>query len=140
MTKESGIYLQAMIERIGKIQKQKPVMAEANTFLSVLQMLRAEVDEAIEAVENDVSGDPMPILSELADLGYLWLYLVFMSEVNAEQLLEWKVLRNAEKYPPDRLQNGDLSSIMSVLRAEWALKGGDVAWSHRYLDEENKTD
>ena len=123
-----------MIERIGKIQKQKPVMAEANTFLSVLQMLRAEVDEAIEAVENDVSGDPMPILSELADLGYLWLYLVFMSEVNAEQLLEWKVLRNNEKYSSERLQNGDFDSIVATLRAEWKAKGGDQAWSHRILD------
>lgn len=116
-------------DRIYQLNQAKPLMGEHDSPLDIAKMLGEENEELIEAIENDCGDDPSLVLSEIADVLYLALYLCGTLGLDPEELVAWKNQRNELKYPPEELQEGDYFEQVRKLKEKWG-KNGDIAWSH----------
>lgn len=119
--------MRELAERIHQLNSEKVLFADHNTFWSISRMLKAEVEELIEAADTD-PDNAFAVASELGDIGYLWLWLCAESGIDPQEVVEWKSQRNQEKYPVDRLKEGDFHVIVKQLWAEWEAAGGDESW------------
>lgn len=128
---QAFLYAQKLI---AEKQACKPVMEVNNTPEATARMIVAEAQELVDAVDEALVTDEVwTVVSELADILYLTLYLCEKCGVNAFEALELKTQRNELKYPPERLQEGDYTVITQQLKAEWKEKGGDQQWTHDLL-------
>ena len=104
---QSSEALRVLTEKIVNQQKTRPIMCEHDTPYAVAQMLAQEANELVEAMYNDLDGSAWEIISELADVMYLWLYLAQMLDVDAVDAVEMKLDRNSEKHHERFYQSGD---------------------------------
>lgn len=104
------------------------------------QLAQQIADEALELIEeiseSMVTGDVFNVVGEIGDLYVLLAQLCDDLGVNPVHAMELKILRNQYKYPDHTLNNG-YSREEAVYLAKTFYKetiGGDVAFSHAYLD------
>lgn len=97
----------------------------------IAQMIRAESDELVEAIEQD--GEAFDIGSEIGDVLYLALKLCQELGFQPDQLVEMKMLRNDMKYPTDVNSNsGGYHEAAKKSKIMWEAMGGDKAFYMAY--------
>ena len=89
-------------------------------------------DELAESINNDVEA--FGVGREIGDILYLSFLLCHQLGFDPKDLLDITIARNQEKYPAERLQEGDFQETVSRLRREWKERGDDVVWSHALLN------
>lgn len=103
------------------------------------EMAAAIVEEAKELVleinESMVTGEVFNVVGEIGDLYILLGQLCHDLGINPVHAFEMKALRNERKYPDYTMNNGYSTEEAKRLSKEsWKMMGGDIAFSHLYLD------
>lgn len=131
-----GERLHKALEHLEIQQQHRRVWAETDDAESVAQMIQHEALELIEAIqESFVTGDVFSVASEIADILYLAHRLCNELGFDAADLLTMKTLRNSMKYSDAVLNNGySAEEAVRVSKEGWKAMGGDVLFSHAYLD------
>ena len=97
------------------------------------------VEEAQELVsemrESMVTGEIWNVAGEIGDLYILLAQLCDDLGINPAHVQQMKMMRNERKYPDYTMSNGYTASEAKQLsRDSWEYQGGDVLFSHLYLD------
>lgn len=103
------------------------------------EMAYAIVEEAQELVEEIqrslLTGEAWNVAGEIGDLYILLAQLCHDLGINPADAFEMKALRNERKYGDWTMNNGYTTNEAKRLSKEsWKYSGGDVAFSHLYLD------
>jgi NTP pyrophosphatase (non-canonical NTP hydrolase) len=103
------------------------------------EMASAIVEEAkelfTEIQTSLVTGEVWNVAGEIGDLYVLLAQLCSDLGIDPAHAFEMKALRNERKYGDWTMSNGYTSEEARRLSKEsWAYQGGDVAFSHLYLD------
>lgn len=103
------------------------------------EMAAAIVEEAKELVEeintSMVTGDVWNVAGEIGDLYILLAQLCHDLGIDPSHAFEMKIMRNQYKYPDYNMNNGySKEEARRLSRETWSRYGGDVAFSHIYLD------
>jgi len=99
-------------------------------------LLAGEVQELKEElIIASLTGDVTRVAAEIGDVLHYLLKICQQTGIEPQHALEFKLFRNARKYPDYDLSNGrKINEVQPLLKNEWARAGGDVAFSHLYLD------
>lgn len=103
------------------------------------EMAAAIVEEAKELVEeintSMVTGDVVNVVGEIGDLYILLAQLCHDLGIDPSHAFEMKALRNERKYGDWTMSNGyTRGEAVSLSKKSWEMMGGDVAFSHLYLN------
>lgn len=95
-----------------------------------------EAQELVEAIEiSMLTGDVFSVVSEIGDLYVLLAQLCHDLGVNPSDAFEMKALRNERKYGDWTMSNGyTRDEAVALSKKSWKYQGGDVMFSHLYLD------
>lgn len=95
-----------------------------------------EAQELVEEIQESlVTGDVVNVVGEIGDLYILLAQLCSDLGINPVDAFEMKILRNQYKYPDYTMNNGYSTEEAKRLSKEsWKMMGGDIAFSHIYLD------
>lgn len=98
--------------------------------------IRDEAQELVDEIQTSlITGDVFSVVGEIGDLYILLAQLCNDLGINPVQAFEMKALRNERKYGDWTMSNGYTPSEAKKLSKEsWEYQGGDVAFSHLYLD------
>ena len=136
-----------MTKRVAAQTEQKALWKDKDDPEKVVEMLAEETEELRQAVqESMITGDVFNVASEIGDVLYLALKFCSLVGLSPEDVVQLKILRNDLKYPNDLNSHGNYESQRGVSKDLWTAMGGDVAFSHAYLDvfsnmdEEKETD
>ena len=90
-------------------------------------MMLEEAQELVEELEKAfVTDDLTQVVGEVADILYLSLKMCRELGINADQLIEMKILRNEMKY------HGHTDG--KEAKEDWEKKGGDDVFYRSFLD------
>lgn len=103
------------------------------------QLATQIVDEAQELVDelqqSMVTGEVWNVAGEIGDLYILLAQLCSDLGINPVDAFEMKALRNERKYPDYTMNNGySPEEARRLSKESWKMMGGDIAFSHLYLD------
>ena len=98
----------------------RPIMQTNNTFHSVVELLRGEVDELVEAHPN---GDNKDIAQEVADVFIFALTLANILHVDVDAEVKEKMAYNLTRYPAKKFQEGNYTQAREECR-EWVKETG----------------
>lgn len=103
------------------------------------EMASAIVEEAKELVEeintSMVTGEVWNVAGEIGDLYILLAQLCADLGIDPTHAFEMKALRNERKYGDWTMSNGYTSQeARQISKDSWNYQGGDIAFSHLYLD------
>lgn len=128
--------LETAIEQIHGDHSRRQKWVEGDDGESLARHIHNEAKELVTAVtECILSGDVWKVASEVADL--LILLFRFCDEfgLDAADLINMKNKRNAKKYDDHTLNNGySPQEATRISKESWAYMGGDISFSHLYLD------
>ena len=107
-----------------------------DSALSIAKLLRAEVDELIEAIElAEIGAGVYEVASEMGDVTYLLNRLENLTGINADEACEMKTLRNGFKYGDAVFLNGwDYEESASKAKKFWKELSGEEIFSRAYLE------
>lgn len=92
-----------------------------------------ELQQAIQ--ESLLSGDVFNVVSEIGDVYILMAQLCSDLGIDPAQAIEMKMARNERKYPDYTMNNGySPQEARRLSKESWKVMGGDVLFSHLYLD------
>lgn len=115
--------------------EQKKLWKDHDSPELMVSMMKEEVVELEEAIQDSLlSGDVFNVASEIGDILYLSLKLCHILGFVPEDVVDMKIVRNDLKYPNDMNSYGDYASRRQQSKDMWTAMGGDVAFSHAYLD------
>lgn len=114
-------------QAIGGFVADRPVMAENNTFHQVVELLKGEVEELVEAHPN---GNNKEIAQEMADILFFSLTLANLLGVDAESELWEKLAFNMTRYTAGEFQEGDYLESRERCR-EWVSRNN---WKQTFYD------
>lgn len=103
------------------------------------EMAGAIVDEAKELVSeiqrSMVTGEAWNVAGEIGDLYILLGQLCSDLGIDPTEAFEMKALRNERKYGDWTMNNGyTRGEAVKLSKDAWEAQGGDIAFSHLYLD------
>ncbi|MCG3203937.1 MAG: hypothetical protein KCHDKBKB_00614 [Elusimicrobia bacterium] len=107
-------------QMVGDWLLDRPTMLENNTFHSVVDLLRGEVDELVEAHPN---GDNKDIAQEVADVFIFALTLANILGVDVDAEVKEKMAYNLARYPASKFQSGSYQQSREECRA-WVKETG----------------
>lgn len=110
---------------VGDWLRDRPIMQQNNTFHSVVELLRGEVDELVEAHPN---GDNKDIAQEVADVFIFALTLANILNVDVDAEIREKMAYNLARYPATKFQDGDYHKAREECR-EWVKATG---WKEKF--------
>jgi len=121
-----------LMGRIAAQSTKKTLWSDHDGPYEIAQMIGDEHRELVEAIEHD--GGPFEVGSEIGDVLYLALKLCAELGFNPADLIEMKLLRNDMKYPTDQQSHGEYGQARIEAKQFWQAMGGDIAFSHAYLN------
>jgi len=121
-----------LMERIHEQNEQRALWQEHDSPEILGSMIVEEAQELQEAIEN--VGEVFEVVSEIGDVLYLVLKLCYDLGIRPEDAVQMKILRNDLKYPADLNSHGDYPTARQQSKDVWEALGGDVAFSHAYLE------
>jgi NTP pyrophosphatase (non-canonical NTP hydrolase) len=103
---------------------------------TVAKYIQEEAQELIDGIDEAmVTGDVFTVASEIGDVLFLAFRLCDMLGLNPKDVLDMKIKRNAKKYDDAICNNGyKPEEVPRIAKESWRAMGGDVAFSHVYLD------
>ena len=119
-------------KRISELNERKKLFAENDYPEFVASRIEDEAGELKEAIQNDVEA--FGVGREIGDILYLSFLLCGQLGFDPKDLLDITLKRNAEKYPAERMQEGNFQETVQQLRQEWKDRGDDVVWSHALIN------
>lgn len=95
-----------------------------------------EAQELVEEIQQSmVTGEVWNVAGEIGDLYILLAQLCHDLGINPVHAFEMKALRNERKYGDWTMSNGYTpDESRKISKDSWAYQGGDIAFSHLYLD------
>lgn len=128
--------LEHAIQGVHSLQENRKSWSEADDAQSVVKMLQDEAQELADAVqESMITGDVFSVASELGDVLFLAMRLCDELGFDPADLIDLKVKRNSMKYNDALLNNGySREKSTHLAKKSWQMMGGDMLWSHAYLD------
>lgn len=121
--------------RVAEQTEQKKLWKEHDDPEQIANMIGEEVKELQDAIqESMLSGDVFNVASEIGDVLYLALKFCHSVGLVPEDVVDLKIVRNDLKYPNDLNSYGDYATQRKKSKDMWTAMGGDVAFSHAYLD------
>lgn len=95
-----------------------------------------EAQELVQAIQESLlSGDVFSVASEIGDVYILLAQLCDDIGIDPAQAIEMKMTRNERKYPDYTMNNGHSpQEARRLSKDSWKAFGGDVLFSHLYLD------
>ncbi len=128
--------LEHAIKSVNIQNEHRKTWQENDSTESVLKMIKDELTELEGAInESMVTGDPWPVASELGDVFSLTIRMCEMLGFKVEDVLDMKTKRNGYKYSDAICNDGfQPSEVPQVAKESWKAMGGDVAYSHIYLN------
>ncbi len=95
-----------------------------------------EAQELVKEIQTSlVTGEVWNVAGEIGDLYILLAQLCSDLGINPAHAFEMKALRNERKYGDWTMSNGyTRGEAVSLSKKSWEMMGGDVAFSHLYLD------
>lgn len=108
--------------------KDRPVMYRHNDFHNVVDLLRGEVDELVDAHPN---GDNQEIEQEVADVFIFALTFANILGVDAETAVREKIAYNNTRYVASEFQVGDYDEARArcrgwVKETDWKKTFGSI--------------
>lgn len=96
----------------------------------ITSMIKQETEELVEAVDIGTKTD---VASEIGDILFLTFRLCQTVDINPEDALYMKIIRNSMKYP-DAVMQGDIprEKAMEILKYAWKEWGGDKKFYEFY--------
>lgn len=124
-----------MMQRVVAQTEQKALWKDKDDPIKVADMIAEETEELRGALqESMLTGDVFNVASEIGDILYLALKFCSLVGISPEDAVQIKILRNDLKYPNDLNSYGDYFEQRQQSRDFWIEMGGDVAFSHAYLE------
>lgn len=125
--------LSILMERVHEQSENKKLWKDNDDPHLVAKMIVEEGGELIEAINHD--EEAFAVASEIGDVLYLTLKLCAQLGIKPEDAVEMKLLRNDMKYPTDLNSYGDdYRGAREASKKMWQAMGGDIAFSHAYLE------
>ena len=124
--------LTSLMHQVSQQTEKKTLWEEHDGPVEVAGFIVTEAEELQEAIEND--GEAFEIASEVGDVLYLALKLCADLGIKPEDAIRMKILRNDLKYPTDLNSEGNYEQQREQSQSLWESMGGDVSFSHAYLD------
>lgn len=132
---ESNPHLNDLTRRVGEQTEKLDLWNQNGSPEHTVGLLKDEVAELAEQIEESmITGEATPIAMEIGDVLYLTLKLCHSLGINPADAVQIKILRNDLKYSTDLNSNGNYEDSRQKSKSLWAAMGGDVAFSHAYLD------
>jgi NTP pyrophosphatase (non-canonical NTP hydrolase) len=128
--------LEHAVDGIKTQQDHRRTWQEGDSAEKIANYILEETAELVEAIQvSFLTGDVFSVASEIADILFLAHRLCQELGFDPADLIEMKTIRNSMKYNDAVLNNG-YSPIEAALVAKkmWGAMGGDVAFSHAYLE------
>lgn len=107
--------------------EDRPTMKVQNTFENVVDLLRGEVDELVDAHPN---GDNKDIAQEMADVVIFALTLANLLGVDVDSEVREKLAYNQTRYQSKDFQTGDYNEARDKSR-EWVKENN---WKQTFYD------
>jgi phosphoribosyl-ATP pyrophosphohydrolase len=118
-------------KRINDENERKKLFSENDAPAYIAKRIQDEAEELVESIEND--AEAFGVGREIGDVLYLSFLLCAQLGFNPKDLLDITIARNQEKYPPEKLREGNYQDTIKQLRQEWKDRGDDIVWSHTLI-------
>lgn len=126
--------LEELNKRMVEHNSHRPLFERTADELAA--QIRDEAEELVgEITTSLITGEVWNVVGEIGDLYILLAQLCDDLGINPIHAFEMKALRNERKYGDWSACNGyTKEGYREVSREAWKAQGGDIAFSHLYLD------